>query len=220
MCLEIEVRVVNAMPATSPDLHGSVPDSAGCCLLIIDMINPFEFHDADKLFPAILQSAHCIARMKQRATSAGVPTIYVNDNFGKWQYDFRKLIDHCLKKHCPGQGVAELLQPDDDDYFVLKPKHSGFFATPLELLLRFLGTQRLILTGVAGDNCVLYTAADAYMRDFSLIVPSDCTASIDPASNEAALRHMAASLKADIRASTTIPLNAAPAGKALPENGR
>lgn len=192
------------MAPSPPDLHGNVPDNAASCLLIIDMINPFEFEDADKLFPAIVQSAHCIARLKQRATSAGVPTIYVNDNFGKWQYDFRRLIDHCLKKHCPGQAVAELLRPAEEDYFVLKPKHSGFFATPLELLLKFLGTQRLIVTGVAGDNCVLYTAADAYMRDYSLSIPADCTASIDAASNETALRHMAASLKADIRSSAAV----------------
>ena len=89
---------------------------------------------------------------------------------------------------------------------MLKPKHSGFFATPLELLLKFLGTRRLILTGVAGDNCVLYTAADAYMREFSVCVPVDCIVSIDAQSNQAALDHMKVTLKADILPSTAVRL--------------
>ncbi|HEY3197105.1 MAG TPA: isochorismatase family cysteine hydrolase, partial [Nitrospirales bacterium] len=109
--------------------------------------------------------------------------IYVNDNFGKWRSDFRKFVERCLAGLCRGKQIAELLQPHADDYFVLKPKHSAFFATPLELLLQFLGAHRLILTGVAGNNCVLYTASDAHMREFKLTVPSDCTASLTPEDN-------------------------------------
>jgi nicotinamidase-related amidase len=186
------------------DLHGNVPDAAGTCLIIIDMINAFTFDDAEKLFPAVVQAADCIARLKERAAAAHVPAIYVNDNFGKWRHDFHKLVEHCLKTQCRGKPVAERLPPTEDDYFVLKPKHSGFFATPLELLLKFLGTRQLIVTGVAGDNCVLYTAADAYMRDFVVCVPADCTVSIDPNSNQAALDHMKTTLKADILPSTAI----------------
>jgi nicotinamidase-related amidase len=98
------------------------------------------------------------------------------------------------------------LVPDEDDYFVLKPKHSGFFSTTLDTLLDYLGVKTLILTGLTGDNCVLFTAHDAYLRDFHLIVPSDCVASIDPAENSHALRQMQRLLKADIRASTTLNL--------------
>ena len=112
-----------------------------------------------------------------------MPIIYVNDNFGTWQSDFRKLVRRCLEPSCPGKPVADILKPDEDDYFVLKPKHSGFFATPLELLLKFLGARRLIVTGIAGNSCVLYTAGDAYMRDFQLIVPADCVASATPREN-------------------------------------
>jgi nicotinamidase-related amidase len=96
------------------------------------------------------------------------------------------------------------LKPEEDDYFVSKPKHSGFFATPLELLLRYLNIQRVILTGVAGDNCVLFTAADAYMRNFDVAVPADCTVSIDPHANRSALQHMRETLKADTDLSKTI----------------
>ena len=194
------------MSSPQSDLHGNAPDAATTCLLIIDMINDFEFAEAEKLFPAVMQAAERIASLKKRATAARIPTIYVNDNFGRWRNDFRKLVEYCLTSPCKGQSIARLLRPDEKDYFVLKPKHSGFFATPLELLLKFLGTRRLILTGVAGDTCVLYTAADAYMRDFTLCVPSDCTVSLNPKSNESALDHMKTTLKADVHPSTAVRL--------------
>ena len=104
----------------------------------------------------------------------------------------------------PGRLVTEALKPDKEDYFVLKPKHSGFFATPLELLLRFLDVRRLVVTGVSGDNCVLYTAADAYMRDFAISAPRDCIASLDSQSNEYALVQMQTTLKADFTSSTEL----------------
>jgi nicotinamidase-related amidase len=195
------------MSSSQSDLHGNVPDAADTCLLIIDMINAFAFEGAEKLFPGVLEAAARIGKLKERARAARIPTVYVNDNFGKWRNDFRKLVHSCVMSRCNGQPIAQLLQPTEEDYFVLKPKHSGFFATPLELLLKSLGARRLILTGVAGDTCVLYTAADAYMRDFTLIVPSDCTVSLDPESNQSALHHMRTILKADIRPSSIIALN-------------
>src|SRR6185503_11400451 len=107
-----------------------------------------------------------------------IPAIYVNDNFGKWQSDFKKTLEHVLTEGCRGRPVAEILQPDEEDYFVLKPKHSGFFSTTLEILLEYLEVKTLILTGIAGNNCVLFTANDAYMRDLHLVVPADCVVSI------------------------------------------
>ena len=188
-------------PDTSNDLHGNVPDTAPLCLLMIDMINEFSFHDADAMFPAIINMAERIAQLKRRVKMAGFPVIYVHDNFGRWQSDFRKLVDRCLEEPCRGKEVAKLLHPEEDDYFVLKPKHSGFYATPLELLLAYLKARRVIITGVAGNSCVLYTAADAYMREFQLIVPADCVLSTEARTNAAALEHMATMLKADVRPS-------------------
>jgi nicotinamidase-related amidase len=113
-------------------------------------------------------------------------------------------VTRCLEEDCRGKQVTRLLHPEDDDYFVLKPKHSGFYATPLELLLNVLEARRVIITGVAGNNCVLYTAADAYMRNFDLAVPADCILSIDPDSNRAALDQMSETLKADTSPSRRI----------------
>jgi nicotinamidase-related amidase len=96
-----------------------------------------------------------------------MPIIYVNDNFGRWQSDFKKLVDHCLKSRRSRSMVAKL-KPKARDYFILKPKHSAFYSTALTVLLDYLGTRHLILTGIAGNLCVLYTANDAYMRDYHL----------------------------------------------------
>ena len=168
------------------------------------MINPFTFPDAEQMFPAALQAAGHIKQLKRRARTAGIPIVYVNDNFGQWRHDLRTMVETCLNDGCRGQRVVETLRPHPDDYFVLKPKHSGFFATPLELLLRCLEVRRLIVTGVAGNNCVLYTAADAYMRDFAVSTPPDCIASLDNRDNDYAVDQMRTTLKADIRSSTEL----------------
>jgi nicotinamidase-related amidase len=146
-----------------------------------------------------------LAGLKRRAKEAGVPVIYVNDNFGKWQSDFKKILQHCLEEDVRGRPVVEALKPDDDeDYFVLKPKHSGFFSTTLDILLDYLGARTLILTGLTGDICVLFTAHDAYMRDFNLVIPSDCVASADPGENEYTLKKMSELMDADIRPSAEL----------------
>ena len=150
--------------------------------------------------------AEKIRRLKKRARKAAVPVIYVNDNFGKWQSDFRRTVEHCSNRKVRGHEIVRLLRPLKDDYFVLKPKHSGFFATTLETLLRYLSPKRLILTGVAGNFCVLFTANDAYMRDYDLVIPEDCCVSNTPRENEEALALMRKFLKADTRPSDKIEL--------------
>jgi nicotinamidase-related amidase len=182
----------------SRDLHGAAPDKCPAALLLIDWINDLEFDGGEKLFPAALNAAKAVAALRKRATQAGVPVIYCNDNFGKWRSDFRSLLEHCLKDEVRGRPIAELLAPGEEDYFVLKPKHSGFHSTSLDVLLAHLGVSTLILTGIAGNFCVLFTAHDAYMRDFRLFVPSDCSASEEEADNRRALEHAAKACKADI----------------------
>ena len=196
------------MPAKNDDLHGNVPDKADVALVMIDVINDLEFDTGPELLEQALPVAKNLAALKRRAKRAGVPVIYVNDNFGKWQSDFNKLLHHCLEDDVRGKPVAEILRPDEDDYFVLKPKHSGFFSTTLDTLLDYLKVKTLILTGLTGDICVLFTANDAYMRDFHLIIPSDCVASSDPMENAHALKQMEKILKADLTASAEIDLEA------------
>ena len=149
---------------------------------------------------------HQLVRLKRRAKKARIPVVYVNDNFGRWQSNFKTQVEHCLRDGVRGQAIVELVVPDDDDYFVLKPKHSGFFSTSLDILLEYLGVKAVILTGIAGNICVLFTANDAYMRDLSLIVPSDCIASNTDRENRNALEQMARVLKADTRCSSDLDL--------------
>lgn len=188
------------------DLHGSAPDDSPVALLIIDMINAFDFVGAERMLPRALKAAGCIARLKERARVAHVPSVYVNDNFGRWRSDFRQILEHVLD--APGRHIARLLEPGTEDYFVLKPKHSGFQFTTLGVLLEHLGAKTLVLTGVAGDFCVLFTAHDAYMRDYRLVVPADCTASLSEERDRAALAHMAEVTKADVRPSPEIDFTA------------
>ena len=205
------------MPEKNIDLHGSVPDKHKFALLLIDVINDFDFPEADQLLKYARPIAKNLLRLKRRAQKAGVPVVYVNDNFRRWKSDFRRTVEHCARRG-RGREVVKLLRPEENDYFVLKPKHSGFFSTTLETLLRYLETQTLILTGIAGNFCVLFTANDAYMRDFNLFVPSDCTVSNTNKENDSALALMRKFLKADTRSSSGIVLRAAQKKSRKPRN--
>lgn len=179
-------------------------------LLLVDVINDMDFEGSASLVRSAEPMARRLHDLKQRCRAAGIPTIYINDNFGKWRSDFRSLVDHCINDPVPGREVARQLEPDKDDYFVLKPKNSAFFGTTLDTLLGSLGTRTVILTGIAGDNCVLFSANDAYMRDYTLLIPSDCIASNSQEENDAALRLMEKVVKADITPSTAIDLSRLP----------
>jgi nicotinamidase-related amidase len=150
--------------------------------------------------------ARKIAALKREAAQLQISTMYVNDNFGQWKSDFRHTVEHCCAGNSRGREISRALRPEADDFFVLKPKHSGFYATTLELLLEYLKTDTLIITGIAANICVLFTANDAYMRDYRLLVPSDCVASNSEQDTQYSLRQMKAILKADIRPSTEIEL--------------
>jgi nicotinamidase-related amidase len=197
------------MPARNKDLHGSAPDKSPVALLIIDVINPLDFPEANQIIRFVPSMTKAIGRLKKRARRVGVPAIYINDNFGRWRSDFRHQVDFCLQRGRRGRAMVEELQPDSRDYFVLKPKHSGFFATTLDTLLRYLGARRLILTGIAGNFCVLFTANDAYMRDYQIVVPSDCVISNTETENRRALELMRKFLKADIRLARAIRFGSA-----------
>ncbi|HEX8833293.1 MAG TPA: isochorismatase family cysteine hydrolase, partial [Abditibacteriaceae bacterium] len=202
------------MPELNEDLHGMVPDKSDVALLLIDVINDLEFPGAELLVRHALPMADKIAMLKKRAKAARIPVIYVNDNFGRWQSDFTRNVEHCLNdtneqgEPLRGKPLVQCLKPGPDDYFVLKPKHSAFFSTNLDILLDYLGAKTLILTGVAGNICVLFTANDAYMRDFRIIVPADCIASNEIEDNNTALHLMETVLKAEIKPSEEIDFSA------------
>ncbi|MGB8001266.1 MAG: isochorismatase family cysteine hydrolase [Anaerobacillus sp.] len=174
-------------------------------LLLIDVINTLDFEDAELLARFTEETADNIALLKKQAKAFGIPVIYVNDNYGLWQSDFKKVINYAAEAN--GQHLVDRLEPEDDDYTVVKPKHSGFFSTPLSTLLKYLNVNTLILAGFAGNICVLFTANDAYMREYDLYIPSDCCASNVKEDNDYALKLMEGNLKADTHHSTALNLN-------------
>jgi len=182
---------------------------AGSALLLIDVINDLAFNGSATLVAQAEPMALRLAALKRRATAAGVPVIYVNDNFGRWRSDFRQTVAHCTARSSPGRRVSQRLRPTARDYFVLKPKHSGFYDTTLDTLLDNLRIRRVILTGIAGNICVLFTANDAYMRELKVFVPEDCIVSNTAADNEHALRQIESVMKGNVTPSTKLVFRSA-----------
>src|SRR3954468_3265764 len=176
----------------------------GTALLLIDVINDLAFPGSQALVEQAEAMAVRLAAFKRRAANAGVPIVYVHDNFGQWRSDFRQTVAHCTSPSSPGREVSRRLRPTANDYFVLKPKHSGFFATTLDPLLEALRIERVIVAGIAGNICVLFTANDAYMRDLELFAPADCIVSNTPLDNDHALRQIEIVLKGNTSPSTQL----------------
>jgi nicotinamidase-related amidase len=177
-------------------------------LLIIDMVNDMAFDGADDMAAAAIAAARTVVRLRSEADALDVPVVYVNDNYGLWHSERSKIVEHCRQRSDTGRRLAELVAPRDGDYFVIKPQVSGFYATSLPVLLPKLGVQRLVLAGIAADICVLFTAADAHMRDYQLWTPADAVASCRPEHRDWALQIMVKSMAADIRPTTEQQLRA------------
>src|SRR5215207_2352680 len=159
-------------------------------LLVVDLFSDWKFPGAGALSRAAAAITPTLRRLKARCDAAGVPTVYVNDNHGRWRSDAPGLVRHAASQSDIAARIVSDIAPTDADYFVLKPKHSAFFATPLDLLLRHLRVKRVVVTGVATDQCVLLTAVEARMQDYDVIVPADCVGSQTAGRNATALRHL------------------------------
>jgi nicotinamidase-related amidase len=166
-------------------------------LLLVDFVNPLRFEGAQALSEPAQAAARAVAKLRRQADKAGVQSVYANDNYGVWRADFAQLWEQCAAAGGASATMARALRPRRRDFTVLKPRHSAFYATPLHLLLQQLQCRRLVLTGLAADSCLLFTAMDAYLRGYSLWVPADGTASERDADCRQALDHMARVMKAD-----------------------
>ena len=187
--------------ATKSVRSGASREAAERALLLVDFINPLDFPSEADFIARAERAARCTARLKRRLKAAQVPVIYANDHFGGWTRDFSTLVRDCSESNVRGHTLARVLAPEPDDYPVLKPRNSAFYGTPLEFLLDELGVRELVIGGIAADNCVLFSASDAYLRRYKLWVPRDCVASVDDADRISSLAHMNRVLKASTRAS-------------------
>ena len=179
-------------------------DKTNKALLIIDVINHFQFDHGMDLLKQSLQFRPSLLQLKKRAKERQIPVIYINDHYNLWQADFKKIISYCTTEH--NEDFLTQIKPNEDDYFLIKPKHSAFYGTALNILLFHLHIKHLIITGIAGNICVLFTANDAYMRDYTLHCPKDCIASVDEQDNLYALTMMKNVLVADLTESNKINL--------------
>ncbi len=167
-------------------------------LLVLDLISQFEFDDWRGILAAAERITPRISRLKARANRARVPVIYVNDSSGKWQSDRTSFVERCAAENARGSRIARRIAPQPEDYFIFKPKHSGFYGTPLAELLEQLDAEELILTGLTSHQCVLFTAMDAHVREYKLIVPPDCIG----AATQRQTRHALFVLKEALSATT------------------
>lgn len=175
-------------------------------ILIVDAINPLDFPGGRAFATRAVVTARRVARLAERARRAGVPVVFVNDNLGRWRSDIDALIDHVSAPTCAGRLLAEVLRPQPSDFVVLKSTLSGFHQTPLEAMLRQGGVSTVVVTGFVTGNCVLFTAAGAYMRDFRVVVPRDCVADQTRDAQREGLKRMADTMKAQLPLSTELRL--------------
>lgn len=174
---------------------------AKTALLILDMISEFRYPDGERIMRSARKAARNIARLRERAHAAGTPVIYVNDTAGKWESDPKAFIQRCTEPASRGRDVAQLLAPAPRDYFMFKPRHSAFFDTPLNTLLARLRVSRLIATGITSHQCVLFTAMDAHVREFELVIPPDCIGAAAAADTKHALYIFSHALQAKVSSS-------------------
>ncbi|MEU4173597.1 isochorismatase family cysteine hydrolase [Streptomyces sp. NPDC026589] len=157
-------------------------------LIVVDMINTYDHADADLLVPSVRSALPHIARLIAHARSERVPVIYVNDNFGEWRSHHGEIVEKTLAGK--NAELVEPILPDDESLFVVKARHSIFYETPLSYLLSQLGADHLVLCGQVTEQCVLYSALDAHIRQLHVTVPRDAVAHIHSDLADAALRMM------------------------------
>ncbi|MBG9448091.1 isochorismatase [Cytobacillus firmus] len=172
------------------------PQAYKPALIIIDMINDFHFHHGKILAEKAMSIIKPINELKSAFHDQDLPVIYVNDHYNLWKADLDTIMNHC--RNPVSDRILHEIHPSPDDYFLIKPKHSAFYGTALNTLLHQLGVNLLVMTGIAGNICVLFSANDAYMREYRLHIPHDCTASNDDHDNANALKMMENVLKANI----------------------
>jgi isochorismate hydrolase len=193
------------MDAGDAGINGSAPDTAAAVLIVVDMLSDFESPTMTPLFRSALRAAKQIALLRKRAEAVGIPTMYVNDNLGRWRSAGLNLVERANKTK-RGRAILDLIAPRAHDYLLLKPKHSIFYATPIDTLLQYMRSKALILTGLTSTQCILFSAMDAHVRDFDLYIPGDCVVSKNRKESAMTEYLFRTSLMADTRAASQLRL--------------
>ena len=176
-------------------------------LVVVDMLNPYDHDDAEQLTPAVERIVEPVSRLVARAREEGVEVVYVNDNYGDWNSSQEELSEAALRGARP--DLVEPVLPPRDASFVIKARHSIFYGTPLEYLLMEKGVGHIALVGQVTEQCILYSALDAYVRRLEVSVPSDGVAHIHEHLAEAALEMMETNMRAELARCAECTLRAA-----------
>jgi nicotinamidase-related amidase len=165
-------------------------------LIVVDMLNEYDHEDADVLVDAVRDVLPAMQRLIERAQAQDVPVVYVNDNYGDWSAGRPELVERAVAGRA--RDLVEPVAPADGTWFIAKARHSIFYETQLEYLLREQEIERVVLVGQVTEQCILYSALDAYVRHFDVAVPRDAVAGIHPDMADCALRMMERNMRADI----------------------
>jgi nicotinamidase-related amidase len=165
---------------------------------VVDMLNPYDHEDAERLTSNVEETVEPIAGLVRRATEEGAAVIYVNDNYGDWNSSQEELAERALQGKRP--DLIEPLLPPDGASFVIKARHTIFYMTPLEYLLSQKEIDHVVLTGQVTEQCILYSALDAYVRHLDVTVPPDGVAHIHEDLADAALKMMERNMRAELTA--------------------
>lgn len=165
-------------------------------LLVVDMLNPYEHEDSERLASQVAEALPGVEALLASAREQEVPVIYVNDNFGDWNSSSEELAEHAKQGTHP--ELVEPVLPPAGASFVIKARHSTFYETPLEYLLDEMAVDRLVLAGQVTEQCILYSALDAYVRHFRVAIPTDAVAAIHDHLAEAALEMMERNMRAEL----------------------
>jgi nicotinamidase-related amidase len=171
-------------------------DGSQTALLVIDMLNSYDHDEAEELTTSVEDMVGNVRELVRRARDEDVPVVYVNDNYGDWNSSVQELAQRACEGERP--DLVEPVLPPEGVSFVTKARHSIFYETPLEYLLDQLGAGRLVLTGQVTEQCIVYSALDAYVRHFQVVVPHDAVAHIHEDLADAALRMMERNMGAEI----------------------
>lgn len=169
-------------------------------VLVVDMMNSYDHPDADLLMPNVEKIIDSVTDLVRRARAGdNVDLVYVNDNYG----DFTAGFSDIVRTACQGArpDLVGPIAPTEDSRVLTKVRHSAFYATSVAYLLRWLDTKRLILVGQVTEQCVLYTALDAYVRHIPVVVPTDGVAGIDAELSSAPLKMMETNMSAELTSS-------------------
>jgi nicotinamidase-related amidase len=176
-------------------------------LVVIDMLSPYDYEDAEKVAESAERTIGPIRSLIDQASGEDdVDVIYVNDNYSDWDSSREELIENALNGGRP--DLVEPILPPDGASFVLKARHTIFYGTPLEYLLWQRDVERLVLVGQVTEQCILYSALDAYVRHLRVSVPPDGVAHIYEDLAAAALDMMKRNMRAELTASGEVGLEA------------